>query len=104
MTNTKAAGHKHTPPIREAEAFLNALNDNQYDYNPQYVSEEFETLCRKMGYNLNLIAAAPELLEALELCLDAIQPYYDSDDDGSKEAQASNTALAAIAKAKGGAK
>lgn len=42
-----------------------------------------------------------ELLEALELCLEAIQPYYDHDDDGSKEANASNKALLAIAKAKG---
>ena len=49
----------------------------------------------------NLIAAAPELLEALEVCLEAIQPYYDSDDDGSLEAKASNMALAAINKAKG---
>ena len=38
-----------------------------------------------------------ELAEALELCLDAVQPYYDNDADGSKEANASNTALAALA-------
>ena len=51
--------------------------------------------------NACLIAAAPELLAALEVCLEAIQPYYDSDDDGSLEAKASNMALAAINKAKG---
>ena len=51
--------------------------------------------------NVNLITTAPDMLAALEVCLEAIQPYYDSDDDGSLEAKASNMALAAINKAKG---
>ncbi len=43
-----------------------------------------------------------ELLEALEMCQQALIPHYDDDRDGSDEANAVVNAMGVIAKAKGG--
>jgi len=52
--------------------------------------------------NARLMAAAPELLDALELCEDALADLARLD-DGTPSISALQSARAAIAKAKGGA-
>lgn len=100
MTNTKAVGHQHT---QGAPLEFNYVYNTLCAYRNNTPPNKDE-INQALAANAKTHNQRAELLEALEICLDAIQPYYDSDDDGSKEAQASNTALAAIAKAKGGAK
>lgn len=71
------------------------------EYYEDWPGEKLAESINDLAQSIDRENAAPELLEALELCLEAIQPYYDSDDDGSMEAAASNAAQSAINKAKG---
>jgi hypothetical protein len=59
------------------------------------------TVAEWQGEDLRLRLAAPELLEALELCLDCLSDLARLD-DGTPSISALNQARAAIAKAKGG--
>lgn len=88
MPKSKAA---HTPGSIVAEV-MKKLEDrgaNLDDYG-QITADE-------IGHEIPIIAAAPELLEACKLMLEAVRPSYDNR-DVAKEAAAIITMRAAISK------
>ncbi len=89
----------HTPGPWKA-----GKNNYVYDKDNVVVAEIYywdDSGCRKEDLdNKMLVAAAPEILEALELIVNEWAPWCDSDDPGGNEALLVN-AKRVIAKAKG---
>ena len=96
---------KHTKGPWEMDAGLNIHGpDNRLVANCGGRSQNFDTeKCEAENKaNAHLIAAAPELLEALEMMVRQFGPHPREDTEGWREEyEACDSARAAIAKAKG---
>lgn len=86
--------NKHTPgpwEITKAEREEYWIEDVHYNVGPAIGIKSIE--------DANLIAAAPDLLKALEILLAQVKPYTDG--DGAAMYHAQNIAAKAIKRAKG---
>ncbi|MBC9904794.1 hypothetical protein [Achromobacter xylosoxidans] len=100
---------EHTPTKWQIDGnCVYALNDQGYNRFSAWVQggntgPMEKTPDSELEANARLIAAAPELLEALESILPMLADWHDEFPDhvGDKEAPAVKAALTAIAKAKG---